>query len=246
MFAPSPFARNRAPRISEISIIRNLRMMMSKSASISPDFDPSPAQKAGRGRNRKCRFLRDPVSATSANGSQCRLLEKGPTMPPLTLSGLPRRFDVPHTLPLHLNRVPCSKKWVQYSKKGLSKKGKRSPRRETGEPSSSVGRGRLRASLGALCKPASTLYGLLFKRGSSLSVIFTGAETPPPYHGDAYPRLGSSKKHRFPYYGQVAKLLGHRTWHTVGLQMRTPEPMSVQHCPSDGPSDDGNDPFSTA
>ena len=36
------------------------------------------------GRNRKSRFLRDLVRATSANGSQCRLLEKGPTTPART------------------------------------------------------------------------------------------------------------------------------------------------------------------
>ena len=35
----------------------------------------------GQGRNRKSRFLRDLVRATSADGSQCRLLEKGPTTP---------------------------------------------------------------------------------------------------------------------------------------------------------------------
>ena len=37
--------------------------------------------KAEVGRNRKSRFLRDLVRATSANGSQCRLLEKGPNTP---------------------------------------------------------------------------------------------------------------------------------------------------------------------
>ena len=39
------------------------------------------------GRNRKCRSLRDLVRVTSAPGSECRLLEKGPTTAALDPKG---------------------------------------------------------------------------------------------------------------------------------------------------------------